>query len=102
RVRKELDKKNVQYDCSYDHLTDEHYAQIRDVLVTESSYLKRRFSPGEYSVREAELINYVEKILVPSYEYGLKKSQVYIFTLIYLMAFILPAIQLGYWKGWLM
>ncbi|MEP7144890.1 MAG: site-2 protease family protein [Ferruginibacter sp.] len=100
RVRLELDKKNIPYDCSYDELTDEHYAQIRDVLVTQSSSLSRRFSPGEYSLREGELVSYIERVLAPTYDYNLTGAQKAIFVLIYLLAFILPVVQWGYLKGW--
>ena len=100
KVRKALDEKNIPYDCGYDDLTDEHYAQIRDVLVTQSSLLSRGFSPGEYSIREGELIRYMEKILTPSYQYDLTRSQKIIFITIYLLAFILPFIQWGHLKGW--
>jgi stage IV sporulation protein FB len=101
KVRKELDKKNLSYDCNYDDLTDEHYAQIRDVLVSQSTVLRRRFSPGEHSIREGELVSYVEKILMPSYQFNLTGVQKVIFMTVYLLAFILPVIQWGYLKGWL-
>ena len=100
RVRKELDKKDLKYDCSYDDLTDEHYAQIRDVLISQSNLLSRRFSPGEHSAREGELVSHIERILMPSYHYNLTGLQKIIFMTIYLLAFILPVVQWGYLKGW--
>jgi stage IV sporulation protein FB len=101
RVRKQLDKLQISYNCSYEDLTDEHYAQIRDVLVSQSRGLSRRFSPGEYSTREAELIRYVEKVLMPVYEYGLDYKQKLAFLSVYLLAFILPLLQFSLYKGWL-
>ncbi|MEJ7589170.1 MAG: site-2 protease family protein [Ferruginibacter sp.] len=100
RVRRELDKKNISYHLSYDDLANEHYAQIRDVLVTFSKTLGRRFIPGEFSYREGELVNYVEKILAPAYHYNLSRAEKIIFSLVYLLAFLLPLIQWGYLKDW--
>ncbi|MEO5891687.1 MAG: site-2 protease family protein [Ferruginibacter sp.] len=100
KVRRELDKKNISYDRSYDDLTDEQYAQIRDVLVTQSKLLRRRFTPGEHSARESELISYVEKVLMPSYDHNLTSMQKVFFITLYLVAIILPVIQWGLVKNW--
>ena len=98
RVRKILDEKNISYDCSYDDLPDDQYAQIRDVLVTQSRLLRRRFVPGEYSPAESELVSYIERILVPSYDHHLSSQQKIIFLIIYLLAFILPFLQWAFLK----
>lgn len=101
KVRNLLDKKGIAYDCSYDDLDDDHYAAIRDILVAESSQLAKKFTPGEGSANEGELVSYMEKILVPYYQHGLTRSQQFIFIGIYLLAFLLPFIQWSFFKGWL-
>ena len=99
-VRKELDKNNFPYNCSYEDLTDDQYAQIRDVLVTQSSLLSKRFTPGVPSNREEELISYIEKILMPAYHQDLTMPQKLFFISLYFLAFILPLIQWGLLKNW--
>ena len=101
RVRRELDEKRIAYDCSYDDLGDDHYAQIRDILVLNSKQLSKRFVPGEGSQHEGELVKYIEKILVPYYQHNLNKKQTLTFIVIYLLAFMLPAMQWAFFKGWL-
>jgi Zn-dependent protease len=101
RVRKELNRKHIPYDCSYDDLTDEHYTLIRDIIVTQSSFLRRRFSPGEYSIRESELISYVEKVLMPSYHHPLSRDEKFIFMGVYILAIVLPIFHWFLVKGWL-
>lgn len=101
KVRKELDEKRVPYDCSYDDLDDDHYAQIRDILVLNSKQLSKRFVPGEGSQHEGELVKYIERILMPYYQHNLNSKQTFTFILIYILAFILPAIQWAFFKNWI-
>lgn len=100
KVRKVLDQNNISYDCNYEDLTEEHYTQIRNILVTESSYLRSRFTPGEHSDREGQLISYIEKILKPSYIHDLTSIQKTLLIMTYVLAFILPCIQWMSVKGW--
>ncbi len=99
-VRRILDENNIPYDCSYEDLTDEQYAQIRDVLVIQSSLLSRRFTPGEQSNREEELVSYIEKILMPPYHHDLTGREKIFFIALYLLAFILPVIEWGSFNNW--
>jgi hypothetical protein len=101
KVRKLLDEKGIDYDYTYDELTDEHYAQIRDVLVTQSSSLRKVYSPGVHSSREGELIRHIERILVPSYTHNLSRAQKIRIIVVYFLAFALPLIQWAYLNDWI-
>ena len=98
QVRIELNKRNITYEGNYDELNEDEYNQIRDVLVTKSKVLSKRFLPGQPSVHEADLVKYVEKILIPSYRYDLSLVQKATLLAIYLSAIILPVLQWLYFK----
>ena len=98
QVRIELNKKNIAYQENYDDLNEDEYCQIRDVLVTKSKVLSKRFLPAQPSAHEADLVKYIEKILIPVYHYELGLAQKVTLLAIYLSAIILPVLQWLYFK----
>jgi Zn-dependent protease len=46
-IRKILDQKNITYQSTYDELSNEHYAKIKDVLIEETPALRKYLSLSE-------------------------------------------------------
>ena len=46
-IRKILDQKNITYQSTYDELSNEHYAKIKEVLIEETPALKKYLSLSE-------------------------------------------------------
>ena len=46
-IRKILDQKNITYQSTYDELSNEHYAKIKEVLIEETPTLKKYLSLSE-------------------------------------------------------
>ncbi len=90
RVRRQLDAEAVEYACSYDDLSDEAYLQIRNALIRNSRALRRRFTEGQPSEQEHELIPYVESILVPAFSDELSTRQQWGYGLVWLASLLLP------------
>jgi len=93
KVRRVLDKMGIGYEGSYEDLTDEQYAAIRDILVTESRVLRNKFTPGEYSAAESSLISYLKIILVPEYDQDLTPFQKTGFILLLILLLVVPLLQ---------
>src|SRR5205085_10502239 len=86
KVRKKLDEDGIDYACTYDDLTDEEYWHIRNVIITSSRLLSRKYSTEELSGDEQPLIRYVENILVPAYMDDLTIKSKILFALVWVAA----------------
>jgi len=93
QVRIDLNKRNITYEGNYVELNEDEYNKIRDVMVTKSKVLSKRFLPGQPSVHEADLVKYVEKILIPLHRCNLSLVQKAALLPIYLRAIISLVIQ---------
>ncbi len=91
KVRRQLDVEGLDYACSYDDLSDEEYRQIRNALIRNSAALRRSYQEEQPSEKEADLIRYVESVLVPPYSDTLSVREQVFFALIWLLAWALPA-----------
>ena len=100
RVRKKLDEEGIDYACTYDDLTDEEYWQIRNVVISESRLLSRKFSTETQSSDEQLIIKHIENVLVPAYKDDLTASNKIIFTLVWFAAFALPVLLWMHFKGY--
>ncbi len=100
RVRKKLDEEGIDYACTYDDLTDEEYWQIRNVVISESRLLSRKFSTETQSSDEQLIIKHIENVLVPAYKDDLTASNKIIFTLVWFAAFALPVLLWMHLKGY--
>lgn len=100
KIRKKLDEEGIDYACSYDDLTDEEYWQIRNVIISESKSLSKKYSVTEQSDDEQQLIKYIENVLVPAYHDDISFAGKIGYTLIWIAAFALPVLQWLYFKGW--
>jgi len=99
RVRQKLDQEGIDYSCSYDDLTDEEYASIRKVLISESRQLGKKYSPDEQNGDEQDIIRRVESVLVPAFEEDLTLRHKLAFTLVWLLSMVLPALLWLSYKG---
>ena len=100
RVRKKLDEEGIDYACTYDDLTDEEYWRIRNVVISESRLLSRKFSTETQSSDEQLIIKHIENVLVPAYKDDLTASNKIIFTLVWFAAFALPVLLWMHFKGY--
>lgn len=101
RVRRKLDKEDIDYSCSYDDLTDQEYAGIRKVLISESRRLGKKYLPDEQNGDEQDIIRQVESVLVPAFEEDLTPRHKLAFTLVWLLSMALPALLWLSYKGML-
>jgi stage IV sporulation protein FB len=101
KVRKQLDEEGIDYACSYDDLTDAEYWQIRNIVITNSRVLSRKFSTAEQSDDEQLIIKHIESVLVPAYEDDITAGSKIVFVLIWLAAFALPILQWLRYKSYL-
>lgn len=99
KVRRKLDEEGIDYACSYDDLTDEEYAGIRKVLISESRRLGKKYSPDEQNGDEQDIIRQVETVLVPAFEEDLTPRHKLAFTLVWLLSMALPALLWLSYKG---
>lgn len=99
RVRKKLDEKEIDYNCSYEDLTDEEYWQIRDIVIESSKVLSKKYFPGVPAEDETPLISYIKTCLVPHYDKELTNNARIMFILIWLAALGLPIIYFLNYKG---
>lgn len=90
RVRKQLDEEGFDYTCDYDDLTDEEYYQVRKALIQKSAILRRKYDIEEQSGDEQDVIRLVEKVLLPAFDDDLTAKTKILFTLAWIMAFVLP------------
>jgi stage IV sporulation protein FB len=100
KVRKKLDEQGVDYACTYSDLTDEEYWQIRNILITESKLLSRKYSTEVQSDDEQQIIRHIENILVPAYTNDLTANSKIGFTIIWVVAFALPVLQWLYYNNY--
>jgi stage IV sporulation protein FB len=100
KVRKKLDEAGIDYACSYNDLTDGEYWQIRNIVISESKLLSRKYSAEVQADDEQEIIKYIENILVPAYTDDLTVNNKIIFTAIWAVAFALPVVQWLYYKNY--
>ena len=99
KVRNQLDEAGIDYACSYDDLTDTEYWQIRNVLISQSKLLGKKYSAEEQSENEQLMIRYIERILVPAYHDDLSAGHKIVFLLVWAAAFALPVLQWLQYKG---
>jgi stage IV sporulation protein FB len=92
KVRKRLDEGGIDYACTYDDLTDEEYWQIRNVVISESKILSRKYSATEQSGNEQEIIKHIDNVLVPAYLDDLTLKGKIVFTAVWIAAFLLPVL----------
>jgi stage IV sporulation protein FB len=97
-VRKRLDEEGIDYACTYDDLTDEEYWQIRNVVISESKLLSRKFSTETQSGDEQLIIKHIENVLVPAYQDDLTLKGKIVFTAVWIAAFALPVLLWLYFK----
>lgn len=98
-IRQKLDAAGIDYACSYEDLTDEEYWRIRNVLITQSRILSRKYSTDEPAEDEQELIRQVENILVPGFDEDITSNSKWLFTLLWLACLALPVCQWLWYKG---
>jgi stage IV sporulation protein FB len=99
KVRRKLDEQNIDYACSYDDLTDDQYWEIRNVIVSESRILSRKFDPDIPSENEQQLVKHVENVLTPAYDDDLQPIHKAVFSLVWVLAFTTPVVQWLFYKG---
>lgn len=92
RVRNRLNEEGIDYACSYEDLTDEEYWQIRNVLISESKMLRKKYASSGPPGDEQAMIRQVENILVPAFEEDLTLTHKLLFTLAWLLALIFPVL----------
>lgn len=99
KVRRKMDEEGIDYACSYDDLTDAEYWQIRNLIISESKVLSKKYSTHELAENEQQMIKYIENVLVPAYHDDLTVASKIFFTLIWVTAFAFPVFQLLLYKG---
>jgi Zn-dependent protease len=99
RIRQKLDAAGIDYACTYEDLTDEEYWHIRNVLISQSRILSRKYSTEEPAEDEQELIRLVENILVPGFDEDITTNSKWLFTLLWLACLALPVWQWLWYKG---
>ncbi|WP_462249702.1 site-2 protease family protein [Ferruginibacter sp.] len=100
KVRKRLDEEGIDYACTYDDLTDEEYWQIRNIIISESRLLSRKFSTETQSGDEQLIIKHIENVLVPAYQDDLTLNGKIVFTAVWIAAFALPVLLWLHFKGY--
>ncbi len=100
KVRKKMDKEGIDYACNYEDLTGEEYWQIRNVVISESRVLSKKYSTTEQSDDEQKIIKHIENVLVPAYRDDLTVKHKIVFTFIWITGFVLPALIWLQYKGY--
>jgi stage IV sporulation protein FB len=93
-IRKILDQKNITYQSTYDELSNEHYAKIKEVLIEETPALKKYLSLSEENNDEFMASHVNSALLAPVSKdagIGLKITIVFLWLLslsfpVYLLA----------------
>ena len=93
-IRTILDQKNITYESTYDELSNEHYAKIKEVLIEETPALKKYLSISEENNDEFMASHVNSALLAPVSKdagVGLKISIVFLWLLslslpVYLLA----------------
>ena len=101
KVRKKLDEEDIDYACSYDDLTDEEYWKIRNVVINESSSLRKKYSTEIQSENEQPLIKHIENVLLPAYHDDLTVTNKIVFSLVWAVSFAVPVLLWLFYKGYL-
>ena len=99
KTQKKMDEEGIDYACNYEDLTDEEYWQIRNVVISQSKLLSRKYSITEQSDDEQEIIRHIEQVLVPAYEDDLNRRHKIMFTFCWLAAFTLPVVIWLHFNG---
>lgn len=92
KSQKKMDEDGIDYACNYEDLTDEEYWQIRNVVISQSKILSRKYSITEQSDDEQDIISHIEQVLVPAYEDDLRQRHKIMFSFVWLAAFTLPVV----------
>ncbi len=100
KARKKMDEEGIDYACSYDDLSDEEYWAIRNVVISQSRLLSKKYSTTEQSNDEQEIIKHVENVLVPAYQDDLSVKHKIVFTFIWTAGFVLPVLLWLQYKGY--
>jgi len=92
RIRMQLDADDIDYACSYDDLTDEEYWHIRNIVISKSSMLSRKYSVDGQADDGQELVKLIENVLVPGYPDELGVPAKIVFTLVWAAALFGPVV----------
>lgn len=94
RVRRLLKSEGIDYECSFNELSDEEYWQIRDAVAFKNLRPSLGLVTGNHEPAENEndVIIYIKSILQPRPFKDLSVAGGILFLAIWLSSFILPAV----------
>ncbi|MBS1513255.1 MAG: hypothetical protein JST86_20635 [Bacteroidetes bacterium] len=101
KTQKALDEAGIDYACTYDDLTDDEYWAIRNIVISQSALLSRKYSTYTQEANEADLIPFIERVLVSPYNSTLTAKQKLVFTLVWILTITVPVVLWMQYKGWL-
>jgi stage IV sporulation protein FB len=92
RIRKHLDRHDINYYKNYSELTDEEYWKIRDEVAATNPMIAETVTPGEYVVteKESKMIDYIKSVLKTTPDADLSVGGKIIIAAIWVLAFVLP------------
>lgn len=95
-LRKKLMQKDINFEKTYDQLTDFEYWEIRKVLIEEIPSL-RAFNHAVISENESDMVSWVKAVLEKPMPQQMSITIRTIFTLIWLLAMVVPVIAWLYY-----
>lgn len=99
RVRRQLQAEGIDYRRSFEELSDEEYARIRRVLLTNVRAL-RRIDPHATDENEDLVVSYMRNILLPVNERMLPIAAKILVCLIWLVFLMIPVVMLLQNRRW--
>lgn len=99
RIQMKLAENGIDYNKTYNELTDEEYWKIRNVVIENSKTLRSRFTPEVPSDKEFELIGLVKNCLVPPYNTALSIAEKIVFLTLWFAGIAVPVLTWLIYKG---
>jgi len=88
-LRKVMDKKNIRYESTYDELTNEEYAKIKEVLIDETPALQKYLSLSEEN-NDDLLASHVNAALLAPVKQDAGRTLKILVVLFWLLSLCLP------------
>ncbi len=88
-LRKVMDEKNIRYESTYDELTNEEYAKIKEVLIDETPALQKYFSLSEEN-NDDLLASHVNAALLAPVKQDAGRTLKILVVLFWLLSLCLP------------